>query len=150
MFYIKQLTSIAIPTDKWGREISPSHSCFFSWCQQFLGDAILDAILTDCNGTRTHNHSVRKWTLNYLAKLTKWLSWIVGTYLCGAFDCMFLSCHTRVFQSESTKVNLIKHWILDIACISSASWLKTSFFSKISWFSPPPLPNPPLDMKVWH
>ena len=28
----------------------------------------------DCNGTRTHNHLVRKRTLNHLASLTKWLS----------------------------------------------------------------------------
>ena len=27
--------------------------------------------LNDCNGTRTHNHLVRKWTLTHLAKLTK-------------------------------------------------------------------------------
>ena len=37
----------------------------------------------DCNGTRTHNHFVRKQTLNHLAKLTKWFSWIVSTYLYG-------------------------------------------------------------------
>ena len=30
-----------------------------------------------CNGIRTHNHLVRKRTLNYLAKLTKWLSCVV-------------------------------------------------------------------------
>ena len=27
--------------------------------------------LSDCNGTRTHNHLIRKRTLNYLAKLAK-------------------------------------------------------------------------------
>ena len=27
-------------------------------------------VLSDCNGTRTHNHLVRKRTLNHLAKLT--------------------------------------------------------------------------------
>ena len=27
-------------------------------------------IISDCNGTRTHNHLVRKRTLNHLAKLT--------------------------------------------------------------------------------
>ena len=30
--------------------------------------------LSDCNGTRTHNHLVRKRTLKHLAKLAKWLS----------------------------------------------------------------------------
>ena len=54
--------------------------------------------LSDCNWTRTHNHLVRKRTLNHLAKLTKWLSWVVSTYLYGAFDCMFLSCHVRVSE----------------------------------------------------
>ena len=52
--------------------------------------------LSHCNGTRTHNHLVRKRTLNHLAKLAKWLSFVVSTYLYGAFDWMFLSCHVRV------------------------------------------------------
>ena len=34
----------------------------------------------DCNGTRTHNHFLLKRTLNHLAKLTKWLSYVVSTY----------------------------------------------------------------------
>ena len=50
-------------------------------------------ILSDCNWTRTYNHLVHKQTFNHLAKLTKWLSCVVSSYLCGAFDCMFLSCH---------------------------------------------------------
>ena len=54
--------------------------------------------LSDCKGTRPQNHLVRKETLNYLAKLTKWLSWIVSTYLYGASDCKFLSCHVRVSE----------------------------------------------------
>ena len=37
----------------------------------------------------THNHLVRKRTLNHLAKLAKWLSCVVRAYLYGAFDCMF-------------------------------------------------------------
>ena len=51
--------------------------------------------LTDCSRTRTLNHLVRERTLNHWYKLTKWLSWIVSTYLYGAFDCMFLSCRVR-------------------------------------------------------
>ena len=54
--------------------------------------------LSDCNGTRTHNHLIRKRTLNHFAKLAKWLSCVVSTYLSGAFDCMFLSCHVRVSE----------------------------------------------------
>ena len=58
--------------------------------------------LSDCSGTRTHSHLVRKRTLNHLAKLAKWLSCVVSIYMYRAFDCMFLSCHVRVFQSEFT------------------------------------------------
>ena len=54
--------------------------------------------LCDCNRTRTYNHLARKGTLNHLAQLTKWLSWILSTYLYGAVDCMFLSCHARVSE----------------------------------------------------
>ena len=52
--------------------------------------------LSDCNWTRTHNHLVCKWTLNHLAKLAQWLSCVVSTYMYGAFDYLFLSCHVRV------------------------------------------------------
>ena len=41
-------------------------------------------------------YSVCRGTLNHLAKLAKWLSCIVSTYLYGAFDCMSLSCHVQV------------------------------------------------------
>ena len=52
-------------------------------------------IMSDCNSTRTHNHIVYKWALKHLAKLPKWMSCLASTYLYGAFDCMFLSCHVR-------------------------------------------------------
>ena len=45
--------------------------------------------LGDSNWTRTHNHLVHKKTLNHLAKLAKWLSYVVSTYLFDAFDSMF-------------------------------------------------------------
>ena len=54
--------------------------------------------LSDCNWTRTQNHLVRKRTLNHLAKLAKWLSRVLSTYLCGSFDGMFLSCHVCVSE----------------------------------------------------
>ena len=54
--------------------------------------------LSDYNGTRTQNHLVRKRTFNHLAKLAKWLSCVVNTYLYGVFDCMLLSCHVRVSE----------------------------------------------------
>ena len=54
--------------------------------------------LSVCNGTRSHKNLVRKRTLKHLAKMAKWLSCAVSTYLYGAFDCMILSCHVRVWQ----------------------------------------------------
>ena len=64
--------------------------------------------LSECQGTpcskqgpylkfkwqiRSHNRLVRKRKLNHLAKLAKWMSCVVSTYLYGAFYCMLLSCH---------------------------------------------------------
>ena len=46
--------------------------------------------LIDSTGIRTHNHLVLKRTLNYLAKVAKWLSCVLSTYLHGGFDCMLL------------------------------------------------------------
>ena len=54
--------------------------------------------LSDCHWTRTQKHLVRIWTLNNLAKLTKFLSCALSTYLYVAFDFMFLSCHVRVSE----------------------------------------------------
>ena len=54
--------------------------------------------LSDCNWNRTHNLSVRKRTLNHLAKLAKSLSCVVSSYLYGTSDCMFLSCHVRISE----------------------------------------------------
>ena len=39
------------------------------------------------NKTQTHNNLVCKWTLNHFAKLAKWLSCVVCTYLCDAIVC---------------------------------------------------------------
>ena len=52
--------------------------------------------LSDSNEIQIHNQLVRKRTLNYLAKLTKWLTCIVSFYLYGAFDCMLSSCHIHL------------------------------------------------------
>ena len=54
--------------------------------------------LSDSNGTRTHNHLLRKRTFSHLVKLRKLLSGVVSTRLYGAFDCMFLSCHQHVSE----------------------------------------------------
>ena len=45
----------------------------------------------DSNVIRTQKHLVCKRTLDYLAKLVKWLSCVVSTYLYGAFDCIIMS-----------------------------------------------------------
>ena len=47
---------------------------------------------------RTHNPLIHKWTLDHLAKLVKWLTCVVSTYLYGAFDCMLLTCHVRISE----------------------------------------------------
>ena len=49
----------------------------------------------DCNWTQTQNYLVHKPALNHFPKLPKRLSCVLSTYLHGAFDCMFLSCHVR-------------------------------------------------------
>ena len=76
---------------------------------------------SDCNGTRTHNHLVRKRTLKNLVNLAKWLSCVVSTYLYGAFYCMLLLFHVRVFSlsSEST----LYSWIALLSLKLQISWL---------------------------
>ena len=51
---------------------------------------------SDNNGIWTYNHSVPKRTINHLAKQTKWLSCVVGTYLYGVFDCIMSRPRFRV------------------------------------------------------
>ena len=50
---------------------------------------------SDCNWTRTQNHLLFKRTLNLLPELAKGLSYVLSTYLYGAFDCMVFSYHVR-------------------------------------------------------
>ena len=45
-----------------------------------------------------NNYLVCKRTLNHLAKLARWFSCVVSTYLYGAFGCMFLSWHVLVSE----------------------------------------------------
>ena len=54
--------------------------------------------LSDYDRTQTHNHLAHKRTLNHLAKLAKWLSCAVSTYLYSAFDGMFLSCQVCISE----------------------------------------------------
>ena len=56
--------------------------------------------LIDSIGTWTHNHLVCKRTLNHLAKLAKWLSCAVSSYLYGGFDCILLLSGGCGFESR--------------------------------------------------
>ena len=58
----------------------------------------ISTVISDCNGAQTHNHLVRKRTLNHLVKLAKSLSCAKSTYLYGKFECMLLSCHVRISE----------------------------------------------------
>ena len=58
--------------------------------------------LSNCKGTLTHNHLVRKQTLNHLATLAKWLSCVVTTYQYGGINCMILSCQVRFSEWNRT------------------------------------------------
>ena len=79
--------------------------------------------LSDCNWTRTHNHLVHKRTLSHLAKLANWLSCVLSTYLYGAFDCMFLSCHVRVSEWIHT-LNWLNGWVFVYEL--SGCWFESS------------------------
>ena len=64
--------------------------------------------LSDSNVIRTHNHLVRKWTLNYLAKLAKlWLSgWVFVYELSGCgFESRFCHFH-QTFHLVITVVQI--------------------------------------------
>ena len=56
----------------------------------------------DCNWIRTHNHLVHKRTLNHLAKLAKWLSCVVSTYLYGAFERCICTVHLWIHSETRT------------------------------------------------
>ena len=74
---------------------------------------------SDCNWTRTQNQLVFERTLNHLVKFNKWLRFVQNTYLYGAFDCMFLSRHVRVFRLNPHSI---------VAWLSRNSLLKTRWF----------------------
>ena len=54
--------------------------------------------MSNSHEIQTDNHLVCKQTLNRLAKLAKWLSCFVSTYLYSAFDCMLLLCHVCISE----------------------------------------------------
>ena len=73
--------------------------------------------LSDCNGARTHYYLVCKRTLNHLAKLTEWLSWVASTY------CKYLCVWLYVIIMSRAHFRVNPHWIF--ARMSTNSLLET-------------------------
>ena len=72
----------------------------------FKEHRFLKLFINACSKIRTHNRLVRKRTLNYLAKLAKYLSCAVRTYLYGAFQCMpLLTDWLYGFESHCCHLN---------------------------------------------
>ena len=89
---------------------------------------------SDGNSTRAHKHLGCKWTLTHLAKLAKWLSYVVSTYLFGAFECMFFSCHVHVPEWIN---NLYLRECQGNPCLKQAQFLKFNWLQMDS--NPQPL-----------
>ena len=69
------------------------------------------------NGIRTHNHLVCKETLNHLAKLARWLSCVLSTYLYNAFDYIIIMSCTRFRENLHSIVCLkIKKLLAQSRC----------------------------------
>ena len=62
--------------------------------------SVTKQLLSDCNGIRTHNHLVRKGTLNHLVKLASYWT-VLWVLICTVH--LILCCYhvTCTFQSES-------------------------------------------------
>ena len=60
---------------------------------------IFQTLWNACNWTRTQNHLVLKRTFNHLAKLTKWFSCVLSTYLYGV-RVQYLSVRCSGFESS--------------------------------------------------
>ena len=88
-----------------------------------------------CDGTRTHNHLFRKQTLNHFAKLAKWLSCVVSTYLCDEFDCICLRCHSSII------------WPVWLA--SLAKWMSVHLRTKWLWVRIQPPPQRIFWLRSW-
>ena len=76
--------------------------------------------------TRTQNHLVRKRILNHLAKLAKWLSCVMNTYLYGTFDCMFLSSRCLIVKE-------LLGWVVKELVGQGTPWLGVRLRTKWSW-----------------
>ena len=65
--------------------------------------------LNDCNGTRTHNHLVRKRTLKYLAKLAK-MYYELTVFVYELSGCRFESCCIEVIICNNCIWLLFLNW----------------------------------------
>ena len=74
------------------------HSSYLNVKELFARDRRDIWSLSVSNRIRTQNPLIHKWKLYHLAKMAKWLSCAVSTYLYVAFDCMLLSCHVHVLE----------------------------------------------------
>ena len=84
--------------------------------------------LSEGNAIWTHNHLVCMWTLNHLAKLTKWLSFVVSTYLYGAFDIqanyrVWIHSETRTWRDNKIQSDALYRKHLQHSYIIWAFWL---------------------------
>ena len=78
--------------------------------------------MRNCDGIRIHSHLVHKRILNHLAKIAKWLSFVVSTYLYGTINCVFLLCDITVLRdSTSSSCWMSKTSLLDRCNIWSLS-----------------------------
>ena len=84
-------------------------------------------------------HSLRKRILNHLARLPKWLSCVVSTYLYSAFDSMLLSMsHTRLRSNLCSIVaSISRNSLLEIGAISEVlsdcNWIRTNYHLVRKW-----------------
>ena len=80
--------------------------------------------LSDCNGTRTHNHLVRKSQI--FSETGQMIELCCEYLLYGAFDRMFLSCHICVSRWIQTVV----------ACLSDLNFRYSACFEQgVPWHS---------------
>ena len=83
----------------------------FAICFSILNTDLGVVDVSESNAIRTHNHVVRKWTLNHLAKLAiliNWLVWQSGLVFiyeqsCCGFEFESRCCHFRYDACFSEK-----------------------------------------------
>ena len=68
-------------------------------------------LLSDSHEIGTHNHLVRKQTLNYLAKLAKLFSFVASTFLAvSCITCVCIMSHTPLCTTQITTHNTAQYF----------------------------------------